>query len=112
MVRLRERPPVGIIEAVSWGGVPKDSSLPRIPQRPSPDSTVPSSLSQQRVWRLSRLEPRVPVENFCGGVHLSGRLDVSALEGALRRIVERHESLRTTFEERNGLPAQVIGLNV
>jgi amino acid adenylation domain-containing protein len=70
---------------------------------------VPLSLAQQRLWRLCQREPRAPVENLCEAVRLAGQLDVAALEAALRRIAERHESLRTTFEVRDGQPVQVIG---
>ena len=41
-------------------------------------------------------------------VRLKGRLEVAALEGALNDVVERHESLRTVFPERLGVPRQEI----
>jgi len=39
---------------------------------------------------------------------MRGKLDVAALERALNKIVERHESLRTTFALRSSEPVQVI----
>jgi len=39
---------------------------------------------------------------------LRGALDVKALEWAINTIVERHESLRTHFEEVDGEPVQVM----
>ena len=41
-------------------------------------------------------------------VRLTGALDRAALEGALGDLVERHESLRTVFPDRLGVPRQAI----
>src|SRR6202012_1257080 len=41
-------------------------------------------------------------------VRLEGALDRAALEGALNDLVDRHESLRTVFPERLGVPRQEI----
>src|ERR1039457_5416944 len=39
---------------------------------------------------------------------MEGELKEKALEGALNEVVRRHEALRTHFEERDGVPEQVI----
>ncbi|MFL6198889.1 MAG: condensation domain-containing protein, partial [Thermoanaerobaculia bacterium] len=69
---------------------------------------LPASFAQQRLWFLDRLEPGSFAYNLAGAVRLEGALDVAALAGALSAIVERHESLRTVFEERDGEPRQLI----
>jgi amino acid adenylation domain-containing protein/FkbH-like protein len=69
---------------------------------------VPVSFAQQRLWFLDQLEPGNPLYNIPQMFHLLGRLDTVSLHRALNQIVERHESLRTTFEVRGGEPVQVI----
>jgi len=41
-------------------------------------------------------------------VRLQGRVDVEALEQSFEFMVQRHETLRTTFPSQNGMPMQVI----
>ncbi len=69
---------------------------------------APLSFSQERVWFIDRLAPGTPAYNFQAVVRLEGRLLASALEKTLRALVERHEILRTTFVEEDGLPRQRI----
>src|SRR5581483_7779624 len=40
--------------------------------------------------------------------HIQGALNIQALEQSLNELVRRHESLRTTFQEREREPEQVI----
>jgi surfactin family lipopeptide synthetase A len=68
----------------------------------------PLSFSQQRLWFLNQLEPNSFVYNITRGFHLTGSLNVKALEQTLGEIVRRHEALRTTFSMRNGEPVQVV----
>ncbi|HWN42366.1 MAG TPA: amino acid adenylation domain-containing protein [Thermoanaerobaculia bacterium] len=69
---------------------------------------APLSFGQQRLWLLDRLEPGSTAYSMPSPIRLRGALDRSALERALGEIVRRHESLRTTFAEREDEPVQVI----
>jgi len=69
---------------------------------------LPTSFAQERLWFLDRMEPGSAVYNLPAAVRFSGDLDVNALESALNVIIERHETLRTTFASVDGRPVQVI----
>jgi amino acid adenylation domain-containing protein len=68
----------------------------------------PTSFPQQLLWLLDQLEPGRAIYNLPGPVRLTGALDIAALEQSLNEIVRRHEALRTTFDEVDGTPVQVI----
>ena len=67
------------------------------------------SFAQQRLWFLCQMDGVSQAYHMPAGLRLRGRLDVGALEGALDRIVSRHEVLRTTFAVVEGQPVQRIG---
>ncbi|WP_437299547.1 non-ribosomal peptide synthase/polyketide synthase [Sorangium sp. So ce426] len=69
---------------------------------------VPLSFAQQRLWIIDQLQPGTPLYNMPSVLTLRGELDVAALEGAIGKLVERHEALRTTFAEEDGHPVQVV----
>src|SRR5215216_3464869 len=69
---------------------------------------IPTSFSQQRLWLLDQLQPGNPAYNMPAAARLSGKLNVAALEQSIRALIERHETLRTTFCFSDGQPMQVI----
>ena len=69
---------------------------------------LPLSFAQQRLWFLNQLEPGNVAYNMPWAVRLVGDLDLSALEHSVIQLVNRHESLRTTFELGGRDPVQVI----
>jgi hypothetical protein len=74
-----------------------------IPRRPA-GQAVPLSYAQRRLWFLEQWSPRTHAYNATFPLRLSGRLDGRALRGALTRIVERHEALRTVVDASDGEP--------
>ncbi len=58
---------------------------------------APLSSNQEGMWFLDQLDPGKATYNVPGAVRLVGPLDVEAFRQSLNAIVERHESLRTTF---------------
>ncbi|WJE01554.1 non-ribosomal peptide synthase/polyketide synthase [Streptomyces antimycoticus] len=69
---------------------------------------LPLSFAQERLWFLHTLQPEEAGYNSALALRLTGALDVAALSGALDALVERHEALRTTFDDIDGRPAQVV----
>ncbi|MBX7218450.1 MAG: amino acid adenylation domain-containing protein [Blastocatellia bacterium] len=69
---------------------------------------LPISFSQQRLWILEQLQTEASVYTIFSALRLQGRLHRVALEAALTQVIERHESLRTTFHTETGEAVQVI----
>ncbi|MFE4577316.1 amino acid adenylation domain-containing protein [Streptomyces chartreusis] len=78
-------------------------ALPTV--QPVPRSTsTPLSYAQQRMWFLQRLESSSTAYNLPFALRIRGKLDRAALTAAIADVTERHESLRTVFPERDGVP--------
>jgi thioesterase domain-containing protein len=66
------------------------------------------SIGQERLYRLARLSPEVPLYNVAVCYRLHGPIEVAAIEQSVRQIEQRHDVLRTTFPEVGGEPVQRI----
>jgi amino acid adenylation domain-containing protein len=69
---------------------------------------IPLSFAQQRLWFIDKLEGENCVYNVPFFWQISGVLNISALEKAIKEIVQRHEVLRTSFAVVDDEPIQVI----
>lgn len=95
--QLREQKPASSNERLA-------ASIPRVPRTES----IPLSFTQQRLWFLNELEGPSATYNVFIGWRLEGPLKRTALEASVAEIVQRHESLRTTFPAERGEPTQRI----
>ena len=68
----------------------------------------PTSFTQQGPWIHGQLVPNSTAYHLSYALHINSALNVFAFEQSLNALIERHEVLRTTFEEREGQPVQVI----
>jgi amino acid adenylation domain-containing protein len=71
-------------------------------------STFPLSHGQLGLWFLSQLDPASAAYNLFFPARIRSRLDVPAFHRALQTLIERHPSLRTTFEQHDGEPRQRV----
>ncbi len=61
------------------------------------ERVIPTSEAQREIWLADRLSPQASLAfNESVNLHLRGRLDAAALQGALDALVQRHEALRCT----------------
>ncbi|MEE8585160.1 MAG: amino acid adenylation domain-containing protein, partial [Acidobacteriota bacterium] len=88
----------------------QEAPLPDAPirQRKPGQNRFPLSFAQQRLWFLDRLEPGSAAYNIPLALHFSGPLCRRSLARSLAGAVQRHEALRTRFEELDGRPLQVV----
>lgn len=69
---------------------------------------APATFAQRRAWLFERMNPDSLSFQFAALMHLRGDLDEDALRGAIGDLVERHEVFRTSLEERDGEPVQIV----
>ncbi|MGV0794569.1 amino acid adenylation domain-containing protein [Mycolicibacterium sp. XJ1819] len=66
------------------------------------------SASQLRMWFQYRVDGPSPVNNVPFAARLTGPCDIDAFVDAVRDVVTRHEVLRTTYREIDGVPYQIV----
>ncbi|WP_334189202.1 amino acid adenylation domain-containing protein [Noviherbaspirillum sp.] len=105
MAELFARPTLsafaGSVKEAAASDLPPITSVPR-------DVPLELSYAQQRLWFLAQMGGVSQAYHMPTGVRLHGRLDREALRRALDRVVARHEALRTTFAQVDGVPVQRI----
>ncbi|MGE8058458.1 amino acid adenylation domain-containing protein [Pseudomonas sp. NPDC089547] len=91
------------LAAVAACLVREGQALPAITPMPR-EGRLPLSFAQQRLWFLAQLQEASAAYHIPIALRLQGPLQRAALEQALRRLIERHESLRSQFVEQDGEP--------
>jgi mycobactin peptide synthetase MbtE len=115
-IRARCNAEIGVREVFELGTVAEiaarvDTGVPR--NRPPLIALEHSgprqmSASQLRQWFQYRIDGPGPVNNIPFAARITGPCDVDAFVAALGDLVERHEVLRTTYTEIDGVPYQVV----
>jgi non-ribosomal peptide synthetase component F/thioesterase domain-containing protein len=82
-------------------GTPAGEKLPEL-------YAMPASPVQKRFWLLSQLDRDSPAFHMPAAVRISGPLSHQLLEKAFFQVIQRHETLRTTFDEVDNELAQII----
>ncbi len=72
----------------------------------------PLSSAQKRMFHVSKLEGVGTSYNMPGVTILEGRLDILKLKKVFENLIERHESLRTSFSFENSEPVQTINRHI
>lgn len=95
----------GVEEIIAAGG--QKTVYPAI--RPAaPQPFYPLSEAQRRLWLISQSSENTIAYNLPSMLMLEGKLDIPRLESVFRTLVNRHESLRTSFHEKNAQPVQTV----
>ncbi len=83
---------------------------PQLPpfERVPRNRDIPLSFAQQRLWFLDQLAPDNATYNIPTALKVKGAFNVNVFEQTLNFLIERHETLRTTFANKNGTPVQII----
>jgi len=68
----------------------------------------PVSSAQKRMFILNQFEAKDTAYNMPAAFKVEGSLDKERFEQALQKLVQRHETLRTSFEFINGEPVQRV----
>ncbi|HVQ92465.1 MAG TPA: amino acid adenylation domain-containing protein, partial [Mycobacteriales bacterium] len=68
----------------------------------------PASYAQRQLWFLEQLDPGQPAYHINVAVELRADATPDSVRRTLAELIDRHESLRTVFVERDGAPMQVV----
>lgn len=77
--------------------------------QPVPEAeSYPLSSAQTRLFAMQTAQPESAAYNMVGGFIIDGRVDQKVLAEAFGDLIDRHEILRTRFEQRAGVPVQIV----
>jgi len=89
--------------------VPKVDNIPAASGATASESFgLPASVAQRRFFALEEIVPGNPALHMRACVRLTGEVSLAHLEDSLRLLVDRHESLRTTFQKEGEELIQII----
>ena len=74
----------------------------------NPDSRLPVSFDQKRLWILNQIDPNNPSYNIPFTYRLKGKLDVGIFEKSLNVLFERQAILRSSIKSNEGEPYCIV----
>ncbi|AOY81499.1 SDR family NAD(P)-dependent oxidoreductase [Moorena producens JHB] len=80
--------------------------IPLVPVKSN--GNIPLSFQQERLWTVHQLLPNSAALNVTQVLKLTGILNIYVLQASLNEIVNRHETLRTTFSLLEGSFVQIV----
>jgi len=112
-------PPIKVPDALAAKAAPTVAGMAAVPteaesgnvqriKRRKQNGPCPLSFGQERLWYMSQLAPASPVYNIVDFISFEWDYDAKAMGRALKELVRRHESLRTTFSHCDGELLQTV----
>ena len=95
----REEP---VVPASDVGDVDKE------PTSENETYCLPASMSQKRFWLLEKVALNSTAFHMPACVKILGQLSYPVLQASIQQLLERHETLRTTFAEVEGELCQIV----
>lgn len=71
-------------------------------------AVIPISLAQERLWFLYQRDKCSTAYYMPSALEINGPLDIDIFERSVNGVMMRHESLRTTFNQNENGPCQVV----
>jgi natural product biosynthesis luciferase-like monooxygenase protein len=86
---------------------PRGEQFPRVRPRVA-SGRAPLTFAQERLWFMQGLDPANPAFAEHVLLRLRGELSRPSMLDALAFLIRRHGALRTSIEEQNGIPQQLV----
>ncbi|AOT10868.1 non-ribosomal peptide synthetase [Pseudoalteromonas luteoviolacea] len=99
---------IELIEYLSNLGSSAACNTNTITAQPRDNKLMQLSFSQQRLWVIDQLQGGTPEYNMPTAYEVTGKLDLSLVTDIFTQIIERHEVLRTVFQEVHGEAMQQV----
>ncbi len=107
-IRIRTFFELATIRKIAQAIISKESKTTDIIEPLPKSHDYPLSHAQRRLWILQQLNMDARAYNLPFAWLLEGDFDVDAFGQAMQMVVDRHESLRTTFHQIGSQPRQVV----
>ncbi|MGE5343489.1 MAG: amino acid adenylation domain-containing protein [Candidatus Omnitrophota bacterium] len=108
LVDIFIKPTIRELAAYLRGMEPTVTNAPSVPPLAEKRDYYMVSSSQKRLYILQQLNKEDMTYHMYNVMALEGKVDKERMERTFQRLIERHESFRTSFEMREGMPVQII----